>query len=220
MTLHACPDCGTPLPADSPRGQCAACLLRVGLDTSLGEDDQPGLPGSGADLLPRDLFTGEPVSLMELGDYELLEQIGHGGMGVIYRARQRSLDRIVAVKLIRGGALARKDAVSRFRTEAAAAARLQHPGIVAIHEVGEHHGQHFYSMAYVAGRSLADALRDGPFKPEQSARLLQAIAEAIHFAHQQGVLHRDLKPSNILLDIEGEPRVADFGLAKLLHTDS
>jgi WD40 repeat protein/predicted Ser/Thr protein kinase len=195
-------------------------LLRVGLDTSLGEDDQPGLPGSGADLLPRDLFTGEPVSLMELGDYELLEQIGHGGMGVIYRARQRSLDRIVAVKLIRGGALARKDAVSRFRTEAAAAARLQHPGIVAIHEVGEHHGQHFYSMAYVAGRSLADALRDGPFKPEQSARLLQAIAEAIHFAHQQGVLHRDLKPSNILLDIEGEPRVADFGLAKLLHTDS
>jgi WD40 repeat protein len=192
----------------------------VGLDESLSEDNGSGLSASGLEPLPRDLFTGETVELRELGDYELLEQIGHGGMGVIYRAWQRSLDRIVAVKLIRGGALAKKEAVTRFRTEAAAAARLQHPGIVAIYEVGEHAGQQFYSMAYVAGHSLSAALREGPFLPENSARLLQSVAEAIQFAHQQGVLHRDLKPSNILLDSAGEAHVADFGLAKLLHTDS
>ena len=151
MTLHVCPDCGAPLPADGQHAPCAACLLRVGLDDSLGEDDPSVSSGSSLELLPRDLFTGEPVSLREMGDYELLEQIGHGGMGVIYRALQRSLDRVVAVKLIRGGALARKEAVVRFRTEAAAAARLQHPGIVAIHEVGEQDGQHFYSMEFVAG---------------------------------------------------------------------
>jgi WD40 repeat protein/predicted Ser/Thr protein kinase len=174
-------------------------------------------PGSVHLIFADELTT---VASRELGDYELLEEIGHGGMGIIFKARQRSLDRIVAVKLIRSGSLARPGDVARFRTEAAAAARLQHPNIVAVYEVGEHTGQHFYSMEFVQGRSLAEALHQGPFSPEAASRLLMAVAEAIHFAHERGVLHRDLKPSNILLDREGQPRVADFGLAKLVHSDS
>lgn len=134
MAPRLCPDCHAPLPANSPPGApCPACLVRVGLDESLAAGESSASAGSSAALLPRDFFTGEPLALNELGDYELLEQIGRGGMGVIYRARQRSLNRTVAVKLIRGGALARTPSVARFRTEAAAAARLQHPGIVANH---------------------------------------------------------------------------------------
>jgi serine/threonine protein kinase/Flp pilus assembly protein TadD len=155
-----------------------------------------------------------------MGDYELLEELGHGGMGVIYKARQRGLDRLVALKLIRSGSLARAGDIARFRTEAAAAARLQHPHIVGVYEVGEHEGQHFFSMEMVPGQSMSQALRDGPFEPKKAAHVLLKVAEAIHFAHEHGVLHRDLKPSNILLDVQGEPRVADFGLAKILQTDS
>lgn len=169
-------------------------------------------------LLP-DGTTAVP-QLSEFGDYELIEEIGQGGMGVIFKARQRSLDRIVALKLIRSGSLAKSGDITRFQTEAAAAARLQHPHIVAIYEVGEHEGQPFYSMEFVAGRSLAKELRSGPVAPREAARLLLAVAEAIQFAHECGVLHRDLKPANILLDVEREPRVADFGLAKLLQSDS
>jgi len=141
-------------------------------------------------------------------------------MGIICQARQKSLDRIVALKLIRASSLAKSDALERFRLEAAATARLRHPGIVAVHEVGEHDGLHFYTMDFIAGRSLAAALRDGPFAPRRAAECVRAAARAIHFAHEHGVIHRDLKPSNILLDAEGEPRVTDFGLAKLLESDS
>jgi len=215
VNTATCPNCNQPLPVDSPRGRCAACLLRVGLE-HLQDEESSATDG----LFPRDVFTGESISPRELGDYELQEPIGHGGMGIIFRARQRSLNRIVALKLIRGGALARTEVVARFRTEAAAAARLQHPNIVGIHEVGEHAGQHFYSMEFVPGRSLAELLHGGPLPPKEAARMLKAIAEAIHFAHQRGVLHRDLKPSNILLDALQSPHVADFGLAKLLHSDS
>jgi WD40 repeat protein len=156
----------------------------------------------------------------EIGDYELLKEIGRGGMGVIYQAHQRSLDRLVALKLIRAGAQAKTEGVARFKREAAATARLRHPGIVTVHEVGEHEGHHFYSMDFVPGRSLAATLRAGPFAPRRAAECVRAVAEAIHYAHQQGVIHRDLKPSNILLDGEGYPHVADFGLAKLLPTGS
>jgi WD40 repeat protein/tRNA A-37 threonylcarbamoyl transferase component Bud32 len=156
----------------------------------------------------------------EIGDYELIEQIGEGGMGVIFKARQRSLDRLVALKLIRASALAQAGDIVRFQTEAAVPARLRHPNIVAIYDVGEHQGQPFYSMELVPGCSLAEALREGPFAAKRAARLVHSVAIAMHFAHQHGVVHRDLKPSNILLDVDGKPRVADFGLAKILHAGS
>jgi serine/threonine protein kinase/WD40 repeat protein len=164
--------------------------------------------------------TGVAPVVCEFGDYELLSKIGQGGMGIIFKARQRSLDRLVAIKLINSGRLAKSGEIARFRTEATAAARLHHPQIVRIYEVGEHEGQQFISMEFVPGRSLAEALRDGPWSPNRAAGLLRNVAEAIEFAHQRGVLHRDLKPSNILLDAEGQARVADFGLAKILEANS
>jgi WD40 repeat protein len=143
-----------------------------------------------------------------------MEPIGRGGMGLVFKARQRSLDRVVALKFIEAGPLARKEMVQRFRQEAQAAARLQHPNILAVHEVGEADGQHFYSMDLVEGRSLAEMVREHPLSGQQAASYVKVIAEAIHHAHEHGILHRDLKPANILIDASNQPRVADFGLAK------
>jgi tetratricopeptide (TPR) repeat protein/predicted Ser/Thr protein kinase len=156
----------------------------------------------------------EKEPLRRFGDYELLEEIARGGMGVVYRARQASLNRIVAVKMILTGQLASIADVQRFRAEAEAAARLQHPNVVAIHEIGQHEGQDYFSMDYVEGRNLAEIVGQKSLPPKQAANYLKDIAEAIHYAHQQGILHRDLKPSNILIDQSDEPRVTDFGLAK------
>ena len=141
-------------------------------------------------------------------------------MGVVYKARQRNLGRIVAVKMILAGPLAGKEFVQRFRTEAAAAAILQHPNIVAIHEVGVHEGQHYFSMDYVEGQNLAQLVGQQPLPPAKAARYVELIAEAIHYAHERGILHRDLKPSNVLIDANDQPRITDFGLAKRLDGDS
>jgi tRNA A-37 threonylcarbamoyl transferase component Bud32 len=154
------------------------------------------------------------------GDYELLSEIARGGMGVVWKARQTSLKREVALKMIRAGALAGPDEVERFLREAEAAANLQHPNIVAIHEVGEHDGQHYFSMDYVSGRDLGALVNDGPLGPQAAARYVKIIAEAIHFAHQRGTLHRDLKPQNVLIDTVDQPRITDFGLAKIMKEDS
>jgi serine/threonine protein kinase len=135
-------------------------------------------------------------------------------------ARQVSLNRVVALKMILAGELAGEDEVKRFREEAQLAAGLQHPGIVALHEVGEHEGQHYFSMDYIEGRSLAQMTRGQPLPPPQAVRYVRLIAEAIHFAHLQGVLHRDLKPSNVLIDRFDQPRVTDFGLAKNIRRDA
>ncbi len=153
------------------------------------------------------------------GDYQLLEEIGAGGMGVVYRALQISLGRIVALKMIRPGLLVRDRDVQRFRAEAETVARLQHPNIVGIHEVGEFGGQPFFVMVLVEGRSLARAVGFSPFPPERAARCVQTIAEAVHYAHQCGVLHRDLKPSNVMLDHQDEPHLLDFGLARVVSDD-
>lgn len=149
-----------------------------------------------------------------VGDYVLIRELGRGGMGVVYLARQESLQRDVAIKMILRGALATDAERTRFRIEAAAAARLEHPGIVPVYEVGELAGQPYFSMKYVAGETLAHRLIQGPLPAREAAEILAQVARAIQFAHSQGVLHRDLKPSNILIDEVGQPHVMDFGLAK------
>jgi serine/threonine protein kinase len=174
-----------------------------------GESDTQNVPAVAAGELPR-----------SFGGYELLEEIARGGMGLVYKARQTRLDRIVAVKMILAGEFASADGIRRFVTEAQAAANLDHPHIVPIYEVGEHEGRHFYSMGYVEGQSLSNSLSRGPLPPHKAAKLMRKIALAIAYAHAHGVIHRDLKPQNVLLDSAGEPRVTDFGLAKRLERDS
>ncbi|APZ91330.1 protein kinase domain-containing protein [Fuerstiella marisgermanici] len=151
---------------------------------------------------------------IDLPDYEVLAEIARGGMGVVYKARQRSLDRIVALKMILSGRLASEYVVDRFLVEARAAAGLDHPGIVPVYEVGTHDGNHFYSMAFINGPSLAALLRDGPFNQTDAVAHVVAIANAVQFAHDRGIIHRDLKPGNILVDADGTPKVTDFGLAR------
>jgi serine/threonine protein kinase len=156
------------------------------------------------------------TAVERFGDYELMQEIGRGGMGVVFKARQLGLDRIVALKMILPGSLAGEEDLQRFRVEVEATARLQHPNIVSIHEVGEIDGKHFYSMDYIAGPSLASRLKDGPLPGRTAAVYLRTIARAISHAHAHQILHRDLKPSNILLDSADQPHVTDFGLAKKL----
>ncbi len=198
---EVCSRCGVALGPDAPDGLCAACLLESAL-TGLG-DDAVSLPRQAPDTLPT-----------VLGDYELLKEIARGGMGIVFRAHQRSLGRIVAVKLILVGQWASPAQVERFKAEAAAAARLDHPNIVPIYEIGEASGQHFFSMKLIEGGSLANGRR---LQVNEAATLVVTIARAVHYAHQRGVLHRDLKPTNILLDARGEPHLTDFGLAKILE---
>lgn len=154
------------------------------------------------------------------GNYELQEEIARGGMGTVFKARQVTLNRLVALKLISAGALATEELVKRFKVEAEAAAGLDHPNIVPIHEIGEYLGQHYFSMALIDGPTLAQLLGRKPMSTQRAAQLLVTVARAVHFAHQRGVLHRDLKPNNILLDAQGVPHLTDFGLAKFLQKDS
>ena len=152
----------------------------------------------------------------ELDDYELLEELGRGGMGVVYRARQRSLNREVALKMIVRGQFASPEEHRRFQREARSTASLNHPNIVSVYDIGEINGQPYFTMQYVRGRTLAERMHAGPMASREIAKLVAIIARAVHAAHTCGVLHRDLKPSNILIDELGQPHVTDFGLAKEL----
>jgi len=154
-----------------------------------------------------------------VGDYEILEEIARGGMGVIFKARQLTLKRNVALKMILAGRLASDADVERFQREARTAGRLKHSNIVPIHEVGEHEGHHYFAMDLVEGHSLAELVREETLPPKTAAEIVAKVAEAVDYAHQQGALHRDLKPANILIDDSGEPHITDFGLAKLREVD-
>ncbi len=179
---------------------CLKCLGRLGFVADTGGPQDGGLP--------------------RLGDYELLEEIARGGMGVVYRARQVSLNRIVALKVLLHGPFSSEDFVRRFRQEAQVVASLRHPNIVAIYEVGEQNGSHFLSLEFVEGRSFAELTKGQLLPARRAAEYAKTIAEAVEHAHSRGVLHRDLKPSNILLDIFDQPRVTDFGLAKVANHDA
>ncbi|MEM6472668.1 MAG: serine/threonine-protein kinase [Planctomycetota bacterium] len=184
-------------------------------DTSAKENgDTPSTTGGG------DVRRWQRLKLpATVGDYELIEEVGRGGMGVVFRARQVSLDREVAVKMILRGRLASDSDLQRFLAEAAATARLEHPGIVPVYEVGDFDGRPFFSMRYVEGETLADRTARGPLPQREAARIISQIARAVQFAHEQGFVHRDLKPSNILLNRDGKPLITDFGLAKEFKTD-
>jgi len=190
-----CPTCQSELTGEAVHGLCLKCLGRLA-------------------------FFSEAAGLLRLGDYELLEEIARGGMGVVYRARQMSLNRIVALKVILQGPFSSRDFVQRFQQEAHAVAALRHPNIVTVYEVGEQEGSHFLALEFVEGGNLADLVRERPLPARRAAGYLQIIAQAVEHAHQRGVLHRDLKPSNILLDVFDQPRVTDFGLAKLASQDT
>ena len=214
-----CLKCGGPLVAGLNPRFCPQCLFREAstsvpdLEANPDADDlSTGMPAASG--------TRHPPLAAAFGDYELLEEIGHGGMGVVYKARQKSLDRIVALKLLLFGPRAPPESVKRFRAEAIATAALQHPNIVAIHEVGICEGQHFLVMDFVEGPSLASLIGHRPLPAKGAAGCVKTIAEAIHYAHERGILHRDLKPSNVLMDAQDQPRVTDFGLAKRLLGDS
>ncbi len=238
--IRICRKCGANVFSDAPEGLCAKCVLK----TALGNFPDASVAGGGSSAVApakaddpgrvdgrahdeTDAAAGHSKKaaraaelLGELGDYELLEEVGRGGQGVVFRARQKSLNRTVALKVISLGQWASKAHLKRFRLEAEAAAKLEHPGIVPIHEVGERDGSCYFSMKFVEGGQLDEVARREPMPIRHAVELIAKVARTVHYAHEHGILHRDIKPGNILLDGKGEPHLTDFGLARLVESES
>ena len=206
-----CPNCATPLPAHAPQGLCPKCLF-AGLGAETLDDAaasvRPPVP------TPEELAPHFP-------QLEILDCLGRGGMGVVYKARQKSLNRLVALKLLAPERVGDPLFAERFSHEAQALAKLNHPNIVTIHDFGQAGGFFFLLMEFVDGVNLRQAMKAGRFTPEQALAIVPPVCEALQFAHEHGIVHRDIKPENLLLDKDGRVKIADFGIAKLVarHSD-
>src|SRR5882724_12269642 len=217
-----CGKCSAEFFSDASQEFCSACLLETGLFASgsvvpTRRDDS----GSTQNINEKSAAAAQPAHrATDFGDYDLLEKIGRGGQGLVYRARQKSLNRTVALKIIGLGQFATKTHLKRFHLEAEAAASLDHPCIVPIYEIGERDGSCYFSMKLIDGEPLDEVVRRGPLPVRHAAEIIAKLARAVHCAHERGVLHRDIKPGNILLDAKGEPHLTDFGLARLVETES
>jgi serine/threonine-protein kinase len=231
---YSCKRCGSDVPADAPDGICPACQRCAAIDvepsnaksvpaastasiastvqTSDGDATVSIAPESGA-------LSESPLAMRTLGNYDLLEELGRGGMGVVYKAVQRRADRLVAVKLILGGAASGQGTRERFQSEVQALAKLRHPNIVPVFEVGDEEGCPYFSMEYMPGGSLAEHAKRARLPAAEAAAIVEQLAGAVGAAHAVGVLHRDIKPGNVLLDQDGVPKLTDFGLAKRMDRD-
>ncbi len=225
--IRVCRKCGAKIFSDAPEGLCTGCVLETALrffpDAVAGVADSgcvDDAPADTANSVPRAKMAARLAkTLGELGDYELLEEVGRGGQGVVFRARQKSLNRIVALKVIGLGQWATRAHLKRFRLEAEAAASLDHPCIVPIYEVGERDGQCYFSMKFIEGGQLDEVASHSPMLIRNAVELIAKVARTVHYAHEHGILHRDIKPGNILLDTKGEPQLTDFGLARLVEAE-
>ena len=221
---NVCSKCDAEIFADAAEGLCTACLLETGLGLfrevhdSAQTDESVRVNGNVA--RKRNGAPSKTSTPGSLGDYELLEEIGCGGQGVVYRARQKSLNRTVALKVLRTGHWTKQPRLKRFRLEAETAASLDDPNIVPIYEIGECEGSCYFSMKLVEGAPLDHLIRRELLPIRRTAELIAKLARAVHYAHQRGILHRDIKPGNILVDAKGEPHLTDFGLARLTETES
>src|SRR5205823_7720833 len=211
--LRVCRKCRAEIFADAPEGLCTACLVETGLGLLAGASVAGGQDCGSAENVKANNANAAPLTKKaagalktpaKFGDYELVEEIGRGGQGVVYRAHQKSLNRTVALKLIGLGHWATEAHLKRFRREAEAAASLEHPGIVPIHEIGERDGCCYFSMNLIEGGQLDEVVRRQAISIRRAAELIAKLARTVHYAHEHGILHRDIKPGNVLLDQEGE----------------
>ncbi len=217
-----CPQCGADLPANAPKGLCPSCLMRAGMqggsETSSSVSVDPKGGSSTHGLWPSGFVPPEPAELgKQFPQLDLIELLGQGGMGAVYKARQRELDRVVALKILPPQVGRTEAFAERFTREARSLAKLNHPHIVTVYDFGRTaEGLYYFIMEFVDGTDLRQAIRAGSMEPAEALAIIPQICEALQYAHEEGVVHRDIKPENILLDRKGRVKIADFGLAKLL----